>query len=137
MATILLVEDSPDIRLVVEMILHAVGHTVVSAHDGASALDMAAQQQPDLIVMDLALPKLNGWEATRRLKADPLTRHIPVLACTAHLWSDEIEQALDAGCEVVIPKPFDISTLLTHVDQWLPPGPHYPRERAVGMPPKG
>src|SRR6185436_17221656 len=83
MATILLIEDAPDIRQVVELILHSAGHTVLSAPDGASGVAMAEQHQPDLVVMDLALPQLDGWEATRRLKANPLTQPIPVLACTA------------------------------------------------------
>jgi len=136
MATILLIEDAPDIRQVVELILRSAGHTVLSAPDGASGVAMVEQHLPDLVVMDLALPQLDGWEATRRLKANPVTQPIPVLACTAHVLPDEIDQALAAGCGAVIPKPFDLTTFLDEVDRLLRQRPPGPRERSVGIGPE-
>jgi len=136
MATILLIEDAPDIRQVVELILHSADHTVLSAPDGARGVAMAEQHQPDLIVMDLVLPQLDGWEATRRLKQDDRTRDIPVLACTAHVLPEDIDQALAAGCDAVITKPFDLMAFLEQVDQLLRQRPPGQRERSVGMEPE-
>jgi two-component system cell cycle response regulator DivK len=136
MATILLIEDAPDIRQVVELILHSAGHTVLSASDGVSGVAMAEQHRPDLVVMDLALPQLDGWEATRRLKANPVTQPIPVLACTAHVLPEDIDQALAAGCDAVIPKPFDMMAFLDQVDQLLRQRTPGQRVRSVGMGPK-
>ena len=85
MAHILIVEDAPDNRTIAELILQSAGHTVVSIGDGASAVGVAAITRPDAILMDLSLPQLDGWEATRRLKANPATRDIPVIAFTAHI----------------------------------------------------
>jgi two-component system cell cycle response regulator DivK len=132
MASILLVEDSPDIRSMVELLMQAAGHTVVSVGDGLSAVQQAANDRPDLIVMDLALPQLDGWEATRQLKANPLTRAIPVLAFSAHVLPDDIDRALAAGCAAVIPKPFDIDTFLTQITAILAQSAQPGRQRAVG-----
>jgi two-component system, cell cycle response regulator DivK len=128
MASILLVEDAPDIRYMVEMLLQSVGHTVVSVSDGAHAVQRAQREPPDVIVMDLALPQLDGWEATRQLKERAGTRHIPVLAFTAHVLPDEIERALAVGCAAVITKPFDITTFLDTIDRLF----HATHERSVG-----
>jgi two-component system, cell cycle response regulator DivK len=118
MANILVVEDSHDNREITEMILRSAGHNVMSAADGASGI-AAAGAHPDLILMDLALPRVDGWEATRRLKANPATRDIPIIAFTAHLMKDDIERAKDAGCVAVIGKPFEIDTLLQQIDLYL------------------
>jgi two-component system, cell cycle response regulator DivK len=132
MATILLIEDAHDIRQMVELVLQSAGHTVLTATNGHTGLWLAERIQPDLIVMDLVLPRLNGWEATRRLKATPTTQHIPVLAITAHVFSNEIERALKAGCAVVLPKPFEMTTFLHQIDVLLSQGPRHNRERSVG-----
>jgi two-component system, cell cycle response regulator DivK len=118
MANILVIEDSRDNREITSMILRSAGHTVFSAADGASGL-AAAISRPDLILMDLALPRVDGWEATRRLKANPMTRDIPVIAFTAHLMKEDIERARDAGCVAVIGKPFAIDTLLEQINLFL------------------
>ncbi len=118
MANILVVEDFHDNREITEMILRSAGHTVVSAADGASGI-AAAGDHPDLILMDLALPSVDGWEATRRLKANPATSDIPIIAFTAHLMKDDIERARAAGCSAVIGKPFEIDTLLQQIDLFL------------------
>jgi len=128
MASILLVEDASDIRYIVELLLQNVGYTVISVNDGVDAVQRAQYEPPDLIVMDLALPRLDGWEATRQLKEWESTRHIPVLAFTAHALPDEIERAKAVGCAAVITKPFEITTFLDTIDRLL----HTPHERSVG-----
>jgi CheY-like chemotaxis protein len=116
MAYILLVEDTQDNRAIAELILRDAGHTVLSVADGESGMAAAAALHPDLILMDLALPFVDGWEATRRLKADPATRDIPVVAFTAHVLQEDADRAREAGCVAVIAKPFEIDTLLGQID---------------------
>ena len=119
MAYILLVEDTHDNREVAEIILRDAGHTVLSVADGASGMAAAASVRPDLILMDLALPRVDGWEATRRLKANPKTRDIPVVAFTAHVLQEDAERAREAGCAAVVPKPFEIDALLGQINRLL------------------
>src|SRR6185436_6216083 len=119
MAHILVVEDAPDNRTIAELILQSAGHTVVSVGDGASAVGVAIITQPDAILMDLSLPKLDGWEATRRLKSDPATCDIPVIAFTAHTLPSDIERARAAGCATVIAKPFEIDFFLAQINTLL------------------
>jgi two-component system, cell cycle response regulator DivK len=119
MAYILLVEDTQDNREIAEIILRDAGHTVLSVEDGASSMIAAATAQPDLILMDLALPQIDGWEATRRIKANPATCDIPVIAFTAHVLQEEAERARAAGCAAVIAKPFEIDMLLKQIDMLL------------------
>jgi CheY-like chemotaxis protein len=128
MASILLVEDASDIRYMVELLLQSAGHTVFSVGDGIRAVQLAQRQPPALIIMDLALPRLDGWEATRQLKQRASTRHIPVLAFTAHVLPDEIEHAFAVGCAAVITKPFDITVFLATIDKLV----HTTNERSVG-----
>lgn len=117
MAQILIVEDAPDNRTIAELILLDAGHTVTSVGDGASALNVAASLQPDVILMDLSLPRLDGWEATRRLKQNPATCTIPVIAFTAHALPNDLDRARAAGCDAVIAKPFEIDHFLKQIDQ--------------------
>jgi CheY-like chemotaxis protein len=116
MAHILIVEDAPDNRSIAELILMDAGHTVVSVGDGASAIDAVASAHPDVILMDLSLPRLDGWETTRRLKADPATRNIPVIAFTAHILPNDLDRARAAGCDSVIGKPFEIDFFLGQIN---------------------
>ena len=132
MASILLVEDAQDISRLVGLLLENAGHTVVAVDDGVNAVRRAIEDLPDLIIMDLALPQLDGWEATRQLKAQASTRHIPVLGFTAHLLPDDIERALAAGCAIVIPKPFDMTSFLNSIDLLLDTPKHQKRARALG-----
>ena len=125
MAYILLVEDTQDNRAIAELILRDAGHTVLSVEDGESGMAAATALHPDLILMDLALPYVDGWEATRRLKADPITRDIPVVAFTAHVLQEDAERAHAAGCAAVIAKPFEIDVLLRQIDALVP------RQRSV------
>ena len=131
MAHILIIEDQRDNRDITELILAGAGHRVASASDAVRGLYLAARDQPDLILMDLALPRLDGWEATQRLKAYPLTRHIPVVAVTAHVRQDALARAQAAGCMAVITKPFEIDTLLSTIAGVLGQSPP-PRLRTVG-----
>jgi two-component system cell cycle response regulator DivK len=102
---ILVVEDDPDNRRIVAKVLSVEGYGVIEATDGIEALAQARAERPDLILMDLALPNVDGWEATRRLKSDPETRSIPVVALTAVAMRGDEEQARAAGCDDYLPKP--------------------------------
>jgi two-component system, cell cycle response regulator DivK len=109
---ILYVEDNDDNIYVFENRLRRSGFNVIIARDGAEGVDMARAQQPDLIVMDLSLPVLDGWEATRRIKAAPETRHIPVIALSANAMAGDRESALAAGCDDFDTKPLELPRLL-------------------------
>jgi CheY-like chemotaxis protein len=133
MPHILVIEDYRDNRDVAELILRDAGYTVSSAGDGLSGIALAVQRQPDLILMDLALPVLNGWEATRRLKAHPVTQHIPVVAFTAHVAQDAIARAYAAGCIASVAKPFEIEGLLRQLAAILAQQRRSDRQRAAGQ----
>jgi two-component system, cell cycle response regulator DivK len=102
---ILVVEDDADNRRIVVKVLSVEGYTIIEATDGHQALERARAELPDLILMDLALPNMDGWEATRRIKADPQLRHIPVVALTAFAMRGDEEQARAAGCDDYVAKP--------------------------------
>jgi CheY-like chemotaxis protein len=112
---ILYVEDNEDNVYVLKKRLMRAGFSVVIAADGAQAVTMAAAEQPNLILMDLSLPVLDGWEATRRIKAAPETRHIPVIALTAHAMAGDREKAIAAGCNDFDTKPVDMPRLLDKI----------------------
>jgi len=112
MTRILLVEDNEMNRDMLSRRLERKGYQVVLAVDGQAGVDMALSEAPDLVLMDMSLPVLDGWEATRRLKGDPATRHIPVIALTAHAMSSDRDKALDAGCDDYDTKPIELSRLL-------------------------
>jgi CheY-like chemotaxis protein len=109
---ILYVEDNEDNIYVLENRLKRHGYSVIIARDGASGVQLAASEQPDLILMDLSLPVLDGWEATRRIKAAQQTRHIPVIALTANAMTGDREKALAAGCDEFDTKPIVMPRLL-------------------------
>lgn len=119
MSRVLVVEDDPDVRDVLTRILGRAGYAAMTATNGADAIIVARQQQPDLILMDLMLPMLGGLEATRRLKADPRTAQIPVLALTGRLLADAEAQARSAGCAGLILKPCPAKRLLAHVATFM------------------
>jgi CheY-like chemotaxis protein len=112
---ILYVEDNEDNVYVLKNRLMRAGFSVVIAADGAQAVTMAAAEQPNLILMDLSLPVLDGWEATRRIKAAPETRHIQVIALTAHAMAGDREKAIAAGCNDFDTKPVDMPRLLDKI----------------------
>ncbi|WP_119419996.1 response regulator [Desertibaculum subflavum] len=119
MSRILYVEDNDDNVYVLKGRLTRKGHTVIVASDGAQGVAMAAAERPEIILMDLSLPVLDGWEATRRIKAGAATRHIPVIALTAHAMTGDREKALAAGCDDFDTKPVDIERLLGKIQALL------------------
>lgn len=119
MPKILLVEDNEMNRDMLARRLVRRGFEVVVAVDGQAGVEMARQERPDLILMDLSLPIMDGWEATRKLKADEATRHIPVVALTAHAMTGDREKALEAGCDEFDTKPVELTRLLEKVDALL------------------
>ncbi|MCR4341355.1 MAG: response regulator [Gemmatimonadaceae bacterium] len=121
LAKILLVEDNEMNRDMLSRRLVRKGYEVVLACDGQAGVDMAAAEAPDLILMDMSLPALDGWEATRRLKAAPATRHVPVIALTAHAMSGDRDKALEAGCNDYDTKPIDLPRLLGKIESLLGP----------------
>ena len=119
---ILYVEDNDDNIYVLQNRLVRAGYTVLVALNGEAGVAMAVAEKPDLILMDLSLPVLDGWEATRRLKAADATREIPVIALTAHAMSGDREKALEAGCEDFDTKPVDFPRLRAKIQALLPRG---------------
>jgi two-component system cell cycle response regulator DivK len=105
---VLLVEDNVDNFELVHFLLERAGYDVLAGHDGQEALDMARQELPDLILMDLSLPGIDGWAAGRQLKADPDTSHIPLLALTAHTLPGDRKRAMESGFDGYISKPIDV-----------------------------
>ena len=112
---ILYVEDNDDNVYMLKNRLSRAGFTVIVATDGAQGLTMATSEQPDLILMDLTLPDIDGKEATRRIKADPATKSIPVIALTAHAMASDKEKALAAGCDDFETKPVEMPRLLEKI----------------------
>ena len=117
---ILYVEDNDDNVYVVKSRLTRWGHTALVAVDGRQGIEMALAERPDLILMDLSLPVLDGWEATRRLKAAGETKAIPIIALSAHAMAGDRERALDAGCDDFDTKPIDFIRLRGKIDALAP-----------------
>jgi two-component system, cell cycle response regulator DivK len=116
---VLLVEDQPDLRRLYAQQLALSGFDVIEAIDGADAIARTSLHIPDVILMDLSLPVVDGWEATRRLKSDTRTAHIPVVALTAHDGAGELQRATNAGCDWFVPKPCPPDALITEVRRVL------------------
>ena len=124
MATILLVEDNEMSRDMLSRRLERKGYSVLIALDGAEGVRKARSEAPDLILMDMRLPVMDGWEATRQLKADEKTRAIPVIALTAHAMASDEQKAHEAGCEDFDTKPVELPRLLGKIEALLKkPGP--------------
>jgi len=119
LATVLIVDDFEDNRQMYAEFLTYSGYQVLEATDGAEAVAKAKELAPDLVVMDLSLPVMDGWEATRRLKGDPTTRHIPILALTGHSFDGHSQEARDAGCDGFLAKPCLPERLLQAIRQML------------------
>ena len=122
MPKILLVEDNEMNRDMLSRRLQRKGYEVALAVDGQSGVEMAQAQKPDLVLMDMSLPVLDGWEATRRLKVDARTQHIPVIGLTAHAMSSDREKALEAGCDDYDTKPIEMPRLLGKIEALLSGG---------------
>ena len=119
MAKILLVEDNEMNRDMLSRRLERKGYTVVCALDGQQGVDLARTEKPDLILMDMSLPVLDGWEATRRLKAQEATKGIPVIALTAHAMATDEQKAREAGCDDFDTKPIELPRLLEKIEARL------------------
>jgi len=119
MTTILIVEDNEMNRDMLSRRLERKGYQVLIAVDGEQGIEVARGSAPDLILMDMSLPVVDGWEATRRIKADPDLRHIPVIALTAHAMANDREKALEAGCDEYDTKPIELPRLLGKMETLL------------------
>ena len=119
MPRILLIEDNEMNRDMLSRRLIRKGYEVLLAIDGKNGVDVALAERPDLILMDMSLPVLDGWEATRRLKAAPETKHVPIIALTAHAMSSDRDKALEAGCDEYDTKPIDMKRLLAKMEMLL------------------
>lgn len=119
MTTILVVEDNEMNREMLSRRLERSGFTIVIARDGETSIEVARAQRPDLILMDMSLPVVDGWEATRRMKADPDLKHIPVIALTAHAMANDRDKALEAGCDDYDTKPIELPRLLGKIESLL------------------
>jgi two-component system cell cycle response regulator DivK len=116
---VLVVEDYQDAREMYAAYLQFSGYRVAEAANGLEALDKTRELMPDIILMDLALPKMDGWEATRRLKADERTKHIPIVALTGHALAGHAEGARQAGCDAFVTKPCLPDALVTEIERML------------------
>ena len=119
MPTILLVEDNELNRDMLSRRLERKGYTVLMAVNGQQGVDMALASPPALILMDMSLPIMDGWEATRRIKADERTRHIPIIALTAHAMDGDEQKAREAGCDDYDVKPIELPRLLEKMERLL------------------
>jgi two-component system, cell cycle response regulator DivK len=117
---ILVVEDQADNRRILHDLLSSVGYEILEAVTGDEGVTLATTQQPDLILMDIQLPGMDGYEATRRIKADPALHHIPIIAVTSYALSGDDAQAFAAGCDSYVAKPFSPRALLAKVREYLP-----------------
>lgn len=123
MFTILLADDDDIIQTVISALLRSVGYTVLLASNGEEAINIAHATPPDLILMDLTMPVLSGWEATTQLKADPGLRDVPVIVFTSFGMGSELYRAFRAGCNGYLPKPIDAVLLFETVKSHLSPSP--------------
>ena len=119
MPKILLVEDNEMNRDMLSRRLQRKGYTVVTAEDGEKGLLLTRSEMPDLILMDISLPVMGGWEVTRLLKANDSTRHIPIIALTAHAWVTDREKAIEAGCDDYDTKPVEFGRLREKMENLL------------------
>jgi two-component system, cell cycle response regulator DivK len=118
-STVLLVEDNEDNLLIYSTILRHSGFTVLEARDGQAGIDTAKRDLPGLILMDVSIPLIDGLEATRRLKQDETTKHIPIIALTAHALASDQQKAIEAGCDAYISKPAEPRIVLAAVKRYL------------------
>ena len=118
--TILYIEDNPDNKTLVQRALEAKGYTLLWATTGLNGLEQAGTQKPDLILLDINLPDIDGYEVARRLKADPNLRTIPIIAITANALKGDADKALAAGCDVYMSKPINLRELWARVMGFLP-----------------
>ena len=119
MTKILLVEDHEELWDFLSRRLKRRGFEVVLAHDGQQGVDMVKSERPDVVLLDMNLPVMDGWTAARTLRADPETARVPIIALTAHAMAGDKAKALEAGCDDYHPKPVDFSRLLSQIEEVL------------------
>ena len=117
--TLLLVEDNEDNRIIYSTVLRHIGYTVIEATDGIQAIALARSELPDLILMDISIPEVDGWEATRILRQDPATKDIPIIALTAHALADDRERAQSVGFTSYLAKPIEPRAVVAEVQRFL------------------
>lgn len=115
---ILVVEDNQDNMTLIQDVLHSLGHSVLQAKDGELGVKFATSHHPDLILMDLSLPIMDGWTATRHIKGNEETQHIPIIALTAHAMIGDREKALEAGCDDYLSKPINLRELANKIEAY-------------------
>lgn len=120
--TLLLVEDNEDNRIIYCTVLRHLGYTVLEALDGVEAVELARSARPDLILMDISIPRMDGWEATRVLRGDPRTSAIPIIALTAHALSDDRERASQVGFTSYLAKPIEPRVVVAEIRRWIGDG---------------
>jgi len=118
-ARILIVEDNPENMRLLEMVLRAKNYTLLKATDGEEALDMAIRERPDLIIMDIQLPKVSGLEVTRRLRQTPAFSHTPIIAITAYAMKGDKERVIESGCDAYLSKPINTRELPEMIAEML------------------
>ncbi len=118
-AKILYIEDNPDNRLLVRRILMVEDYEVVEAEDGPTGIEVALREHPDLILMDMNLPEMDGYELTRRMRELPELDDVPIIAMTANVMHGDREKSLEAGCDGYIPKPIDVDALPRQIEHFL------------------
>ena len=117
--TLLLVEDNEDNRTIYCTVLRHHGYEVIEAQDGVRAVELARSEHPDLILMDISIPRMDGWEATRILRGDPRTQAIPIIALTAHALASDREKAMEVGCDGYLAKPCEPRAVVAVVERFL------------------
>jgi len=120
--TLLLVEDNEDNRIIYSTVLRHLGYRVIEAQDGVEAVELARTTQPDLILMDISIPRMDGWEATRILRGDSRTSAIPIIALTAHALADDRERAAEVGFTSYLAKPIEPRVVVAEVRRWIGEG---------------
>jgi len=130
MTRILIVEDNADNYELVRFLLEQAGHDTCWARNGRDGIEMAKEEKPDLILMDLSLPEIDGWTATERIRSDPQTKHIPIAALTAHSMPEDYKRALDAGCDGYLSKPMDMAVFKETVASLIAKSNTEPKRRS-------
>ena len=120
--TLLLVEDNEDNRIIYCTVLRHLGYIVLEAQDGVQAVELARSAQPDLILMDISIPRMDGWEATRVLRGDPRTSAIPIIALTAHALADDRARASQVGFTSYLAKPIEPRVVVAEIRRWIGDG---------------
>ena len=126
MPKILIIEDTENNRVLLTRRLKPRGHEILTAADAESGLALAGVEKPDLILMDVGLPGMDGWTAARQARGNPATKQIPIIALTAHAMQGDRERAIESGCNEYEPKPIDFARLFEKIDALLSPGQQTP-----------